>query len=194
VVLAALVDEAGEAVRSPDRPFSVVNQVPPALLIEADRNQFFRVLANLLRNAADAGARSGVVSAGVEHGLATIDIADDGPGLPDAVRATLFRPFVHSTRHDGAGLGMAIARDLVLAHGGEITLASTGPEGTVFRLTLRVAGPCDVKQQDHREVVKEQDHREVKEGEARDREANERTADNGAARAPGIARAAGADV
>ena len=70
VALAQLVDEAGEAVRAPDRPFSVVNRVPAALLIEADRNQFFRVLANLLRNAADAGARSAQVSArpGAGHG------------------------------------------------------------------------------------------------------------------------------
>ncbi len=167
VELALLVDEASEAVRTPGRPFAVINQVPPALLVEADRNQFFRVLANLLRNAADAGACSARVSAQADRGTATIDVADGGPGLPDAVRATLFRPFARTTRHDGAGLGLAIARDLMLAHGGEIALASSGPEGTVFRLTLRTAQP---------------------------REAKERDMKDGAPPARGIAPAAGADV
>lgn len=148
VGLAQLVDEVGEAVRMPGRPFVVVNQVPPPLLVEADRNQFFRVLANLLRNAADADARWALVSAQSDGGMATIDVADGGPGLPDAVRASLFRPFVGSTRHDGGGLGLAIARDLMLAHGGEIALASSGPEGTVFRLTLRIAQPNDAKDRD----------------------------------------------
>jgi len=139
VALAVLVDEASAAPRTPGRAFVVRNEVPPELLVNADRNQFFRVLANLLRNAADAGARSACVSARAEHGLATIDVADDGPGLPESVRGTLFLPLTRSTRHDGVGLGLAIARDLTLAHGGEIALASTGPDGTVFRLTLRVA-------------------------------------------------------
>ncbi len=148
VALAPLVDEAGEAVRRPDRPFAVANRVPTALLVEADRNQFFRVLANLLHNAADAGAGCAVVTAVADPGIATIDVADDGPGLPSAVRATLFRPFARSTRHEGAGLGLAIARDLTLAHGGDISLASSGPEGTVFRLTLRIARPGDAKVRD----------------------------------------------
>jgi signal transduction histidine kinase len=145
VALAPLVDEARDAVRAPGRLFAIVNQVPAELLVEADRNQFFRVLANLLRNAADAGARSVLVSAQAGQGVAIIDLADDGPGLPDAIRATLFRPFAGSTRRDGAGLGLAIAHDLMLAHGGEITLASSCPQGTVFRLTLRIPRPRDAR-------------------------------------------------
>ncbi len=148
VELCSLVDEAGEAARAHGRVFAVVNHVPVGLLIEADRNQFFRVLANLLRNAADAGASFAHVSAEAGQGVAVIDVADNGPGLPDAVRATLFRPFARSTRHDGAGLGLAIARDLTLAHGGEIALASSGPEGTVFRLTLRTVQPRSASERD----------------------------------------------
>ena len=144
VVLAVLVDEASIAARGPARGFAVQNQVSPELLVHADRNQFFRVLANLLRNAADAGAKSARVSANTAHGTTTIDVADDGPGLPESVRVTLFHPFTRSTRHEGAGLGLAIARDLMLAHGGEIALAATGADGTVFRLTLRAAHPADL--------------------------------------------------
>jgi signal transduction histidine kinase len=182
VELALLVDDAGEAVRAPGRPFTVVNRVPPGLLVRADRNQFFRVLANLLRNAADAGARSALVSAEADRGTATIDVGDDGPGLPDAVRTALFRPFVGSTRHDGVGLGLAIARDLTLAHGGEIALASSGPEGTVFRLTLRIAQPREAKDRDPKDP--DMRHRDAKAPEANDRAAPER----------GIAPATEADV
>ena len=139
VALAPLVDEAGDAARISSRGFAVANQVPPDLMVQADRNQFFRVLANLLRNAADAGARSVRIVARTEQRVAVIEIADDGPGLPEGVQATLFRPSTRSTRHEGVGLGLAIARDLTLANGGDIALGATGPEGTVFRLTLPVA-------------------------------------------------------
>jgi signal transduction histidine kinase len=173
VALALLVEEASEAVRAPGRPFIVVNQVPPALTVEADRNQFFRVLANLLRNAADAGARSARISAEAGGGTTTMDLADDGPGLPDAVCATLFRPFARSTRHEGVGLGLAIAHDLMLAHGGGIALASTGPEGTVFRLTLRTARPGETREQEpHDRDTKDRgiNDREINHREPQDRE------------------------
>ena len=207
VALAQLVDEAGEAVRAPDRPFSLVNRVPAEVLIEADRNQFFRVLANLLRNAADAGARSAQVSAQAGRGTTVIDVADDGPGLPEAVRATLFRPFTRSTRHDGAGLGLAIARDLTLAHGGDISLASTGPEGTVFRLTLRTALPRAARDRDASEADARDrpvpsraagyaglKDRDAGGPSAPDQAPHDRAPQDRAASARGIAPAAGADV
>ena len=71
-----------------------------------------------------------------------IDIADDGPGLPEAVRADLFRPFAGSMRRGGTGLGLAIARDLMVAHGGDIELVETGPAGTTFRLTPAARRPA----------------------------------------------------
>ena len=103
------------------------------------------MLVNLLRNAAEAGAGwARVSSAPARAGTVCIDVADEGPGLADATRANLFRPFVVSARRGGNGLGLAISRDLMRAHGGDISLVSTGPTGTVFRLTFlgpeRVAG------------------------------------------------------
>jgi len=95
----------------------------------------YRVLANLLRNAAEAGARTVRIAACVEDERVAIRVEDDGPGLPDLVQASLFRPFVTSQR-GGTGLGLAIARDLMRAHGGDIELVGTGPAGTVFRLVL----------------------------------------------------------
>ena len=148
VPLHRLAEEAGDSVRTPGRAFKLLNQVPTELLVHADRNQFFRVLVNLMRNAAEAGARSMRVEAQQSGRMVSIDLADDGPGLPAEVQAALFRPFAGSTRRGGTGLGMAIARDLMLAHGGDILLAATGPDGTVFRLALASAGetPAESKQ------------------------------------------------
>lgn len=138
VALASLVNEAAETARPLRSSLRVNNAIDVAIQVRADRMELFRVLANLLRNAAEAGARTVHISAQHAGTALSIDIADDGPGLPEPVRAELFRPFAGSTRRDGTGLGLAIARDLMVAHGGEIALVETGDTGTTFRLTLRL--------------------------------------------------------
>ena len=114
------------------------NDVPPGFSIHADREQLFRVLMNLGRNAAQAVGDNGLVRVRAERGDGTVRIrvCDNGGGLPPQARENLFRPFVGSVRAGGTGLGLAIARDLVTAHGGEIALEHTGSDGTVFRITL----------------------------------------------------------
>lgn len=131
-----LINEAAESARALVATFQVDNEVPLDQQVEADRDHLYRVLVNLLRNAAEAGAhrvRARVYE--LEEALA-IELADDGPGLPQSVRANLFRPFANTSRRGGTGLGLAIARDLMLAHGGDIVLVSTGTNGAVFRLML----------------------------------------------------------
>jgi signal transduction histidine kinase len=146
VALAPLVDEAADTARPLTGTLRLTNTIDQAIMVIADRTQLFRVLANLLRNAVEAGARSIQVSA--QHNSPTLSavIADDGPGLPDAVQADLFRPFAGSRRRGGTGLGLAIARDLMVAHGGTIELVETGAAGTTFRLTLRIAPPPGAEQ------------------------------------------------
>jgi signal transduction histidine kinase len=139
VELARLADEAVESARPLGSLFRLDNAVGPEVLVRADRMQLFRVLVNLMRNAAEAGARKARIMARHAGPTVVIDVADDGPGLPDAVRADLFRPFAGSVRRGGTGLGLAIARDLMVAHGGDIELVETGATGTVFRMTLRAA-------------------------------------------------------
>jgi len=141
VELAPLVDQAADTARPLNGALRLNNTVDQAILVNADRTQLFRVLANLLRNAVQAGAQSVRISAQQTSPTLTVDIADDGPGLPEAVRAELFRPFAGGTQRGGTGLGLAIARDLMVAHGGEIVLVETGAGGTTFRLTLRIAAP-----------------------------------------------------
>jgi signal transduction histidine kinase len=139
VGLAPLVDEAAETARPLRAALRLVNTVDVTILVHADRTQLFRVFANLLRNAAEAGARTVRITAQHNSPTLSLDIADDGPGLPDAVQAELFRPFAGSMHRGGTGLGLAIARDLMVAHGGTIELVETGSSGTTFRLTLRLA-------------------------------------------------------
>lgn len=109
----------------------------PGLAVGADRELLFRVVLNIARNAAQAGAtRIGVTAKRAPPADTVIEIADDGPGLPPRARENLFKPFAGSARPGGTGLGLAIARDLMRAQGGDLVLVDTGSKGTVFRLTL----------------------------------------------------------
>jgi len=120
-------------------PLRFNNGIDPALRIDADPEQFFRMVLNLLRNAAEALAAAGgdiFVAATRSDGAVTVDVRDTGPGIPVTVREKLFEPFAASTRSGGSGLGLAIARDLARLHGGDITLVATGPAGSHFRIVI----------------------------------------------------------
>ncbi|MDE0149478.1 MAG: HAMP domain-containing sensor histidine kinase [Rhodospirillaceae bacterium] len=113
-----------------------VSDMAGDLTIFADRGQVFRALSNLMRNAAQAGAQTVTVGAEAAAGLATIDIRDDGPGLPEDIRQSLFKPFITRPGAAGTGLGMAIAHEIVSSHGGVIELVATGHADTHFRISL----------------------------------------------------------
>ncbi len=145
LLLAPLVDEAATSVLPEGTTIAFVNAVPRELEVDADPEQLFRVLLNLARNAREAldseaggngGGRSIRVSALRADGAVTIDVADDGPGIPAAVRERLFLPFAGSARPGGSGLGLAIARELIRAHGGDVTLVHSGADGTCFRIEI----------------------------------------------------------
>ncbi len=138
--LKALIDEAAASVMECHDKTSACfeNRIDETLTVHADREQLFRVVLNLLRNACEALGGQGAVHASAvrtENEVA-IEIADNGPGIPQTIRAKLFQPFISAARPGGSGLGLAIARDLIRGHGGDLTLVSTGAEGTVFRITL----------------------------------------------------------
>jgi signal transduction histidine kinase len=112
--------------------------------IYADPDQLHRILVNLFRNAREAieaarpRAPIGLIRIAAETGASGVrlSIIDNGPGLPDRARARLFQAFAGSGRPGGAGLGLAIARELARAQGGDLELVQTGPEGALFALTL----------------------------------------------------------
>lgn len=137
--LARLVEEVESFVDLPDGAVvRWINNIAPDLLIEGDRDQLFRAFLNLARNAGQAITGEGEIrfDAVVREGMVVVEIADSGQGIPEAVRAHLFEPFRGRGRPGGSGLGLAIAREMLRAHGGDLTLARTGPLGTTFRLEL----------------------------------------------------------
>jgi signal transduction histidine kinase len=100
------------------------------------------VLVNVGSNAIEAAVPGGQVTLReVEsNGSLLIEVADDGPGLPEALRAQIFRP-VQSTKPGGGGIGLAISHELARHAGGALELVSTGKGGTVFRLRVPTADP-----------------------------------------------------
>jgi signal transduction histidine kinase len=143
MALKPLIDEVGEAAvetRTAPGEIGFANRVDPALKIDADSEQLYRMVLNLLRNAVEALA--GRPNAQIEifaerrDRIVSLVIADNGPGIPKALQAKLFQPFATAARAGGSGLGLAIARDLARLHGGEMTLIATGPDGTQFRIDI----------------------------------------------------------
>lgn len=145
--LSTLVTEVteGEAMAA-DRldgaePIEFLTDIPPSLTIRADRDQLFRVLSNLVRNARqaiEATRQPGTIEigAGEDEQEWWIRIGDTGPGLPQKARDFLFQPFSGGSRKGGTGLGLAIAADLVRSHGGRLELLRSDAEGTQFILHL----------------------------------------------------------
>jgi signal transduction histidine kinase len=128
----------------PASPVRWISAVERGLTVDADPDQLFRILLNLARNAVQALEVGGAKDPGRdqvritgrrEGAVVVIEVADTGPGLPERARAHLFEAFQGSTRTGSAGLGLAIAAELVRAHGGEIRLVD-GTIGATFRLTI----------------------------------------------------------
>jgi heavy metal sensor kinase len=108
--------------------------------VRGDRQALGRAVQNLLDNAVRHAASRVEVSVGSDGGLAVLAVTDDGPGIPAGDRERVFERFTRlddsrSREHGGAGLGLAIAREIVRAHGGELT-AEDGAPGA--RLVMRL--------------------------------------------------------
>ncbi|SFD72313.1 sensor histidine kinase [Paracidovorax konjaci] len=93
------------------------------------------LLDNAVRHAPEGGEAVLSAQRDAGHGLFTLAVEDDGPGVPEALRAQLFEPFA-TGRTDGNGLGLALAREVALAHGGELHYAPRDGGGARFILEL----------------------------------------------------------
>lgn len=109
-------------------------------IVSVDIQLMEEVITNLIRNAIDALSDHGTIrlSAGGTSNGAFLRIDDDGPGIPDSILKTLFRPFV-STKSNGTGLGLAITRKIVEAHGGSIEVHNSPLGGARFEVLLPAA-------------------------------------------------------
>lgn len=143
IPLAGIVHDVmdSERLAAIDHDLTFTDEVPAGLVIRADPEQLFRVLANLIRNARQAIVASGApgaisITAGEDDSEWSITITDTGPGLPPKAQEHLFKPFQGGARKGGSGLGLAISAELVRGHGGCLELLETGAEGTIFRIRL----------------------------------------------------------
>jgi signal transduction histidine kinase len=117
---------------------------PGGLPVRGDRIQLQQVLLNLIVNAADAMAhlekskRKIVVRTARNDDSAEIEIADNGPGILAGKLSEVFEPF-YSTKPNGMGMGLSIARTIIEAHGGRISAENRAGQGALFRITLPLA-------------------------------------------------------
>ena len=139
----SLVDDAAFDARLVGHPtIAFINELPPELQLNVDANQMGRVMLNLLKNAREAleaanGAAEPAVRATAQQteDWITIEVSDNGPGLPPRARENLFVAFEGSARAGGTGLGLAIAREITEAHGGQLLFIDQ-PTGTRFDIML----------------------------------------------------------
>jgi signal transduction histidine kinase len=145
ILVEPVVNEVRESAGlASDASITWVNAVERGLTVDADPDQLFRILLNLVRNAAqalenqpqgDAATLQIRVTGRREGAVAIIEVSDTGPGVPAKARDHLFEAFQGSARPGGSGLGLAIAAELVNAHGGNIHLVE-GTIGATFRMTM----------------------------------------------------------
>jgi len=107
-----------------------------------DRVHIQQVILNLLVNAMEATTASGdrdpqivIESRPTADGFVQVSVSDQGGGIAPDLVDQLFEPFF-TTKADGMGMGLAISRSIVEAHGGRLWVAATGPSGTTFALTV----------------------------------------------------------
>jgi len=144
-LVATLVDRAVAMVRAhPDAAcveFSVQNHTPAETAATVDGRQIERAFYNLLLNACQA-IRSGgdvprvIVTLDVRPADIILEVMDNGDGVPESIRSTLFEPFVSEGKQKGSGLGLTLAQCIAREHGGDVILVSSRPGETIFRMSV----------------------------------------------------------
>jgi len=132
-----LVDEALTVLPPPSGITAVRNLPEPPVLLAADRDMLRQVLLNLIGNAYQAMIDGGTVTVGLttDGSKLHMSVTDTGIGMDAEVSRRVFEPF-YTTKARGVGLGLAVSRRIVEAHGGDITVVSAPGQGTTFTVTL----------------------------------------------------------
>ena len=120
------------------------NEIPLEFQANGDPEHIFRILMNICRNAQQAMMDADIPNRPKELKITAervenevhIRVADTGPGIPEHVRDKIFKAFEGSTKASGSGLGMAIAVELLGAHGGSIEIEKTDESGTIFHVVI----------------------------------------------------------
>jgi signal transduction histidine kinase len=137
-LVARSLNRAGENHRRDD--VRMTQTLEPELEAEADSVRLQQVVDNVVRNALDAIEGSGVIDVTTRrhNGGVEIAVADSGPGISDEALARVFEPFF-TTKVTGIGLGLSVARSIVEAHGGRMTVARRDVGGTLVSIWLPTA-------------------------------------------------------
>lgn len=138
-VFAITLDELSPLIRKKDLTISIENT--PDISLTGSRVMLYRVMSNLLENAAKYNREHGSISivTGRDDNGVTVKIEDTGIGIPEEALPHIFEPFYRvdqsrSRAVGGAGLGLPLVKDIVEKHGGEVTVKSAAGEGTTFIL------------------------------------------------------------
>ena len=145
-----VIDELARAARvvAGTRQVSIETTVVPSAAFTGDEELIRRMIGNLVDNAVrhtPAGSSVRVELDQTDSGYA-IAVKDQGPGIPVEIREQIFERFFRGdvslrwSAREGAGLGLALARWIARAHGGDVVLARSSPSGSTFVITLPVRG------------------------------------------------------
>jgi signal transduction histidine kinase len=126
---------------------AIYMDIPAEIELPLDRSRVERAFVNLVANALDAMPDGGEVrlAARVDAGAALVEVRDNGPGIAPEIRSKLFQPFVTAGKKNGLGLGLALSRQTVLEHGGDLWVDSAPGRGArfIFRFPLGSAAPSN---------------------------------------------------
>ncbi len=127
--LAAAADQQG---------VTLALEIPAEIEVPLERSRVERVFANLIGNALEAMSGGGEVriTAEVQEGAVLVHVEDTGPGIAQEIRAQLFQPFVSAGKRNGLGLGLALARQTILDHSGDMWVESAPGRGARFSFRL----------------------------------------------------------
>jgi signal transduction histidine kinase len=123
------------------KQIQIRRSLPSDVIAQVNAGDMLQVISNLVANAIDALPEEGILQVRVKHCTqeVRIIIADNGPGIPDLIRAKIFDPFFTTKRERGTGLGLAISKTIVEKHQGRIRARSSTRiprSGTIFRISL----------------------------------------------------------
>lgn len=140
-VIAAASDAVSAATEN--HSVQILLEVPVRIELPLMRSRMERVFFNLIANALEAMPTGGQlrIVGRKAPGCVLIELEDTGPGIPRGIRDRLFEPFVTAGKPGGLGLGLAVSRQTVLNHGGDIWLEPATGARFVIRLPLDRAGP-----------------------------------------------------
>jgi len=153
-LMATLVERATTIIRTHPDADGVTLEThygePTETAAVVDGKQIERAISNLLLNACQAARPMGssayvMVALEVKPDYLTVNVIDNGPGVPESIRRSLFEPFVSEGKQKGTGLGLTLAHCIALEHGGEVILVSSRPGETIFQMKVARDLPIEQK-------------------------------------------------